>query len=435
MILRNMLVTLGGISPLFMLLLSCGTAGQQPSIVLIIIDTLRADHLSCYGYERNTSPVIDSLANSGILWEYASAQASWTLPATSSIWTGLTSRAHGARMDVSTGEVFGLDPAMPVLPMILKGRGYRTAGFFNVYLLSADFGFHRGFDTFDCRENGDGMAAETVDDAISWLEEVKQDGPFFLAVHLFDVHDPYDPPEPFDRLFSPEGTLGETAWEVTPEGAVARPQQCDHLERLYDGEISWVDSELGRLLSELRNLGLSDNTLVVLTADHGEEFLEHGYFGHGRTLYQETVHVPLIMSGPGIDAGVVNPGVVGQYDILPSIMDYCGIPVPEGVEGISILGSEPLDERSVPASGINTGTYFNQASVTNGSSKLIWNADTDSSEMYDLISDPDEQNPIPPDSVLLEEVLYYWSTPCSWNPGPIEAWRVAPVLRDLGYIR
>ena len=415
-------------------LLSCGSGDRPPSVVLVIIDTLRADHLSCYGYDRATSPNIDSLAAAGTTWGNTFSQSSWTLPATASIWSGLSPKSHGATMNVGTGEVFGMDPGMPVLPMILKSHGYRTAGFLNVYLLGPDFGFHRGFDTYECDERGDGLAGETVDRAIEWLTDLQDDESFLLVVHFFDVHDPYDPPAPFDTLFCPGGAAGETYWDFAEGGRVARPEQCGHLMGLYDGEIAWVDCELGRLFGALRSLGLSDSTLVILTADHGEEFLDHGYVGHGRTLYQETVHVPIIMSGPGVRAGEVRSETVGQIDILPTIMDHCGIAAPEGLEGVSLLEPGLPADRILPASEINTGLSFNIASVTDGSEKLIWNADTDSIETYDLQADPGEMHPVHPDSGLLDSVLYYWATPCRWRPVPLEAWRVEPVLRDLGYI-
>jgi len=416
--------------------LSCSTRGKQPSVVLIIIDTLRADHLSCYGYSRNTSPVIDSLAGSGIMMKNACSQAAWTLPATTSIMSGLSSRSHGAGMDVRTGRVFGLDPGMPLIATIMNGNGYATAGFFNVYLLGSDFGFHRGFEAFSCRDNGDGFARQTVDAAVAWLEDAGGDKPFFLAVHFFDVHDPYDPPDPYDRYFTADGLQGDTFWEFTPDGAVKNQERLDYLMGLYDGEIAYVDHELGRLFSSLRRLGLSDNTLVILTADHGEEFLEHGYVGHGRTFYPEIVHVPLIFSGSGIENGVGVSSACGQFDILPTILDYCDLPSPEWQDGVSLFDTDARDNRVIPSSGINTGEDFEQVSIRNIDELLIWNAETDELEMYDLRTDPMAREPAAqPDSDMIERALYYWSTPCHWNPVLLEDWQVAPILHDLGYVK
>ncbi len=426
--------------PLLLGMLSCRTDGAsgegRPSIVLVIIDTLRADHLSCYGYRRITSPSLDSLAGAGTRWSMGCGQSSWTLPACSSIMTGLSPRVHGAGMDVPTGRVFGLNHAMPLLSTHMKGAGYRTGAFFNVFWLGADFGFHRGFDTYECVDNGDGLAGETIDSAINWLSSLGRDEDFFLAIHLFDPHDPYDPPAPYDTLFTPhgEGAMGDSCWEVTPEGAIARPSQLAHLQGLYDGEIAWTDEQLGRLFAELRRLGLDQRTVVMVTADHGEEFLEHGYFGHGRTLFQETTHIPLIMSGPGVTAGAVEDAPVGQVDILPTILDLCDIAVPENIEGVDLL-ADPDTARFLPASGINTGDAFDLASITARRMKLIWNAGTDHSSTYDLVHDPGEMDPLPADSVLLGYVLFYWASPCRLEPILLEDWKVVPVLRDLGYIR
>ena len=416
--------------------LSCSPGAKRPSVVLIIIDTLRADHLSCYGYGRNTSPVIDSLAASGVLMKNACSQAAWTLPATTSIMSGLSSRSHGAGMDVPTGSVFGLDPDMPLITTIMNDNGYATAGFFNVYLLGGDFGFHRGFETFSCRDNGDGFARQTVDTAIAWLEAADDDRPFFLAVHFFDVHDPFDPPNPFDRYFTEDGLQEDTYWEFSPDGAVMNRERLDYLMGLYDGEIAYVDHELGRLFSSLRRLDLSSDVLVILTADHGEEFLEHGYVGHGRTFYPEIVHVPLIISGPGIENGIEVSSVCGQFDILPTILDCCDLPSPEWHDGVSLLDTDTRDNRFIPSSGLNTGEGFEHVSIRNIDKMLLWDAETDESEMYDIRTDPMALKPlVHPDSVLIERALYYWSSPCHWDPLLLENWQVAPILHDLGYVR
>lgn len=428
-------MTAGFLLGLTLLPLSCAGEMNRPSVVLIIIDTLRADHLSCRGYHRDTSPTIDSLARDGVMMENAVSQSSWTLPAMTTIMSGVTPVSHGARIDVPTGRVYGMDRGMPVLSTIMKEHGYATAGFFNVYFLGADFGFHRGFDVFQCRDNGDGMADSTVTAAIEWMEELPPEEPFFLALHLFDPHDPYDPPEPYDRLYTDPGAGEEVFWEFTPEGGVARPGQLDHLRNLYDGEIAWVDLQLGQLFSTVRELDSENEILVVLTADHGEEFLEHGYVGHGRTFYPEITEVPLILSGMEELDSLDNTALCGQHDILPTILDLCSIAPPEPVEGRSLFRLKGEGVRTVPSSGINTGSHFNQVSVRSRGKQLIWNADFDNTEMYRLRSDPMAQDPVEPDTAMLEKALRYWSTPLRYSPVLLEDWKVTPVLRDLGYIR
>ncbi len=337
-------------------------------------------------------------------------------------------------MSLATGNVFGISPETPVLPMVMKSNGYQTAGFFNVYLLGPYFGFHKGFDRYDYAEKGHGRAEETVDMAIQWLEEIDHEKPFFLTVHLFDVHAPYDPPAPFNTLFCNDETDGKTYWDISENGDILHPEQLEHLMGLYDGEIALVDSELGRLFRTVRDLELDQKTLIIVTADHGEEFLEHGYVEHGKNLFQETVHIPLITSGAQVAAGAVRHETVAQFDIFPSILSYCACLTDNRFEGVSFFSESLPENRFIPASEINTGVSFNLASVTDGKIKVIWDADTDSSEMYDLISDPMELNPMPADSELLSKVLLYWASPCLWNPVLLENWRVAPVLRDLGYI-
>lgn len=419
---------------LALLLLLSGCGGRKRNVILIIVDTVRADHLGCYGYLRDTSPHIDSLAAAGTIWSNVYAQSSWTLPATTTILTGLSERSHGVGMNVSAGEVYGMSEQMPTLATILASRGYRTAAFFNVYLMSPQFNFDRGFQSFECHDNGNGRAGVTVDKALAWLEDVRSDQPFFLAVHLFDPHDPYAPPAPFDTLYAPEGIAGDSVWEFTPEGSLARPSQKEHLMNLYDGEIAWTDGQLGRLFAGLREMGLSGSTIVALTADHGEEFLEHGYVGHGRTLYGETVNVPLVLSGPGVPEGKVDSSAASQLDVLPTVLGLLDAGPPDHSEGIDLLAGQATRSRPIPASGVNTGPPFELASVVWDGRKVLWYPEADTCVGYDLTSDPGEQNPVEAYPELQQVVLRYWATPPVFRPVRLESMEVGPALRDLGYI-
>ena len=415
-------------------MISCGGKPGRPNLVLIVMDTVRADHLGCYGYSRDTSPVLDSLAEEGTVWRDFDAQSSWTLPATASIFSGLTPREHGARLNVVTGQSYGMDPAMPTLTMLLKSRGYSTAAFMNVFLLSELYEFHRGFDTFDCHDHGHGRAEETVDMAIDWLEGEESDSPFFLVVHFFDVHDPYDPPAPDDTLFGAGEADCGSYWSFTPGGAVANAGDVDACMALYDGEIAWTDSQIGRLLACLRDRGVAGETMVVVTADHGEEFLEHGYVGHGRTFYEEIVNVPLIISGPGVERGLRDSSQVCQIDLLPTALSGLGLEVPGDLEGLDLLDADVDDDRTVFASGLNTGPPFEAASATSGCTKVVWIAAADSATEYDLSADPDEQDALPSvEEQRLQELLDYWATPRIYTPEPVDEMIAAPVLRDIGY--
>ncbi len=413
-----------------LILTSCG-GPRRPDILLIVLDTTAAEHLSCYGYERGTTPVIDSLASSGTMWANAQAQAPWTLPAMTSILTGLTVKTHGCR-NYPGLTTCGLDPELPTLTTILLENGYRTAAFVNINYLGEVYGLNRDFQHFCYDGEGHGRARVTVDSLLAWLDSDDFKTPFFVFFHLFDPHLPYDPPEGYDMTFEPSGARGITDWRQDDSGAFF-PQQVPHLINMYDGELRWTDSQLGRLFEGLRERGLTDDLIIVLTADHGEEFLQHGDWGHGPNLYQHVLHVPLIFSGHGIPAGAVDSTTVGQIDILPTLLNLAGIPVPDREEGLDLMGPIPPD-RPVYSSGVfNDST---QASVVCCRDKVIWSPIDDHSEMFDLESDPQELEPMAADSGLLNLVLQYWAWPCPWEPTTNQLdVEERKRLEDLGYIR
>jgi len=413
-----------------MALSACGK-DDRPDILLIVIDTLAADHMSCYGYHRETTPSIDSLASSGTIWYNMQAQAPWTLPGMASILTGLTVKTHGC---INREHVnYGLDPELPTLATILLEEGYRTASFVNInYLYEDRYGMNKDFEyLYHCADEGNGMARVTVDSLLAWLDGDSFEQPFFVFFHLFDPHLPYDPPEGFDTCYEPRGASDITEWKQNGLGEWY-PQQTAHLLNLYDGEIRWTDSQLGRLFAELRSRGLTDNLIIVLTADHGEEFLEHGDWGHGNNLYQHALGVPLIMSGPNIPEGISEIVTAGQIDILPTLLTLAGIPVHERIEGSDLFDVIPAD-RPVYSSGVYSDST--QGAIISERRKVIWSPLDDSSEMFNLDDDPAEMNPMDADSILLDQLLGYWAWPCLWEPiqndiGEMERQK----LRDLGYI-
>ena len=181
------------------LLLSTGCSEKRPDVILVVIDALRADHLGCYGYERNTSPVLDSLAASGIRWSRVQAQAPWTLPGLGSIVSGLAPRSHGAREDFTSS--FPLSPDMPTAASILAKAGFYTIGIFNCFWAGPDLGFDKGFDSFSYHENGSRRAGDSVTELIAELE-AGNDGPTFALLHLYDAHAPYDPPDHYIRYWA-----------------------------------------------------------------------------------------------------------------------------------------------------------------------------------------------------------------------------------------
>ncbi|HQH93771.1 MAG TPA: sulfatase [Candidatus Fermentibacter daniensis] len=432
---------------LTLLLTLSGCGGYaRPNILLVLIDTARSDHLSCYGYGRETTPHLDSLAEAGARFSRAMSGSPWTLPSMATIFTGLPERAHRARL--SDGTFFGVDPALPYLPELLARSGYSTAAFFNVIYMSEHFGFHRGFNHFDCQGIEEvtlsRTACATVDAFLSWLDTRDDDAPFFAAVHFFDPHATYDPPAPYDTLFADPGYSGrfDNTWRVMADmfeansGAVVIDSAgVRNLVDLYDGELAYTDAEIGRLLASLRAGGYDGNMLVIIIGDHGEEFGEHGRFTHGHSLQAELLDVPLILSGPGVPQGMVRNGPAGSIDIAPTILAAAGLEPPAGLPGRDLLLPGEDEERILAASGLGGGEA-RQACVRRGDSKVIWDSDTDEAVMFDLVSDPGEREPLPPDGELLDSVLVYWATPPEGHPGAVP-WSsaVTDQLRDPGYIR
>jgi len=293
-------------------------------LLLITLDTLRADRLGAYGYEGAQTPNIDRLAAEGARFERVTTTVPVTLPAHASIMTGQYPFTHGVR----NNGAFLLRADATTLAESLRAAGYTTGGFIGAVVLDAKFGIGQGFDTYPGLDAAQGTAAdlggerraeEVVAEAGDWMR--RQTGRRFTWVHLYDPHDPYDPPEPFASRY---------------------------VERPYDGEVAYTDAMVGRLLETLRASGRAGNTLIVLTSDHGESFGEHGEQGHSFFVYDSTVRVPLIFWAPGaIPAGVVVEGGASVVDIAPTVSSLLGLPAvaaPGGAEqgrGAATGGVEP----------------------------------------------------------------------------------------------
>lgn len=400
---------------------------ERTSVLLVVLDTVAGGHVGYIGYERDTTPVLDSLAGAGAAFTACQATSPWTLPSGASIFTGLLPRSHGARR-YSDGRVMGADPRMPTLSMVFKAEGYRTGGFVNNYLLGEEFGWHVGYDRFSSEHLGLTNAGPTVDACLQWLEGLEENDDFFAMVHFFDPHDPYDPPAPFDTLFGSGGPPHN--WNTRSTGEPPDPSLRPHLIDLYDGEIAHVDHQMGRLLAGLRELGLAENTLVIVVADHGEEFLERGFIWHGKALTQEVLHVPLVMSGPGVPRGRYDDPV-SQVDIVPTVAELVQVDWPGPVDGTDLFA----EEGPVPvfSSNLNAGPYWPMAVLTEDE-KILWETTTDTWLAFDLENDPDRLNPVAPDSEAIELALDYWSIPLIYSPLPVNRNRVNEILSDLGYI-
>jgi len=308
---------------------------KGPNVIFISIDTLRADHVGTYGYERNTTPNIDALGNESIVFENNIVPAPWTLPSHASMLTGHTPMVHGA-----SKMVYSIHDNMFLLQEILKQNGYHTFAITAVVLLSPAYGFSTGFESYYWLPQF--VASQLVDLANKAIDETEQ--PFFFFFHLFDPHWPYAPPDEF-RIFGnrkeAEDRKDEMFYKfvkfmINDASDAERREQID----LYDGEIYFTDHELGRFFDHLKQRGLWDNTIIVLTSDHGEEFLEHGFWSHMYFLYQESLRVPLIIkpqSSAGLPAAVRIPNRVGTIDIMPTILNLVGLKPPREIEGRSLL--------------------------------------------------------------------------------------------------
>ena len=375
--------------------LSASTAGaaEPPpaakyNLLLISIDTCRADHLTCYGYNRDTSPHLDQLAREGVLFENLTAAASWTVPSHMSMFTALYPSVHG----VESGSA-RLGEGVPTLAQILAQRGYVTAAFVTGPSLNHRFGFDRGFQTYDdftvsrlfdnvdIREGGfDHVVTDPVIThlATQWLQKHSREN-FFLFLHYWDCHDDYIPPSPFNKKFDPAYSGKEHGRYILfrQDELAAHISVMDlaHLVALYDGEIAHTDEHVGKILQLLEALQLSEKTLVIVLSDHGEAFLEHGKLLHANSLYEEELHVPLIMRLPGvIPAGKRIVGNVSHVDLLPTALGLLRQQAcPTQIQGIDlspmILGDKPVPERLIYSKLAYNG--YNLSSVRWGSHKLL----------------------------------------------------------------
>ena len=301
---------------------------SAPLVVIYLVDTLRADHTTPYGYARDTTPELAKFAKDAVVFESAVAQASWTKPSVASLFTSLLPGRHRA---VQLRD--SLDPGHVTLAEMLQGKGYATgAAIANSIIYLQGVNFDQGFDFFDGIHGAEKRpskmveAAGVVDGALEWLDE-RRGFPGFLYVHTVDPHVPYTPPPPYDRMYEPHPAADHNA--VDPRVDYREPADRDRFVAQYDGEIAYGDREFGRFIGEIKKRGLYDRALIVFMADHGEEFQDHGGWLHGRSVFDELIRIPLIVKFPQQrDAGRRIAQQVQEVDILPTILESLGLPVP-----------------------------------------------------------------------------------------------------------
>ncbi len=372
---------------------------NSPNIILISIDSLRADHLSCYGYYRNTSPNIDQLAREGVLFKNGFSQVTWTLASHASIFLS----QYVWRHNVDSVDTKRLTDPYTTLAEILKNENYATAAFIGGGILSSSYGFDQGFEIY--REGipgsrGRNEIASYINSLLRWLESVRN-RKFFLFIHTYDVHGPYNPPSPDFDLYTKrrcEGKHLRTSKGISPErlkGLELTPEEVDYIMAVYDGCINYVDDQLGKLFMKLNQLGIDDNTIIILTADHGEAFKEHGKLGHCGKPYIEEVHVPLIMKGPGIPRNRIYENYIQHIDIVPTILEILHIPQREEFQGRSLLPLMHDCEIEEYSETYSLGLVKPPFSISLRTKEWTYIIDRSGrDELYDRINDPKEQNNI-----------------------------------------
>jgi arylsulfatase A-like enzyme/Flp pilus assembly protein TadD len=360
--------------------------GKDFNVILITVDTIRADKIGCYGNRLVATPAMDALAAGGIRFENCISQTPLTLPSHTTIMTGTLPPYHGVRDNGG----FVVPPELVTMAEAFKARGYETAAFVAAYVLDSKWGLNQGFDTyfdkfdlsrFERISLGEVQrpANEVMDEALGWLDR-KKGGKFFTWIHLYDPHTPYEPPEPFRSAYGPN---------------------------TYLGEIAFTDSQLARLTDFIDRNGLGENLILVLAGDHGESLGEHEESTHGFFIYQAALHVPLIVVSPfKAFQGVTAPETVGLVDIMPTVLEMAGLPLPAEVQGRSLVTSF-----LAPGAGADrlsySETYYPRfhygwsdlRSVQDGRFKLIL---APVPELYDLERDPGEAKNL----VYLEKRIY-----------------------------
>lgn len=345
------------------------------NVVVVTVDTLRADRLRCYGYTDIETPALDGLAQRGVLFEHAVAQTPLTPPSHASIFTGQNPNVHKVR---NTGG-FILQPSARPLARILQEQGWDTAAFIGSAVLKKLFGFDNGFNLYDdemprpgkrneFREDPERKASVVVDHAIAWLDQRSSAKPFFLWVHLYDPHLPYKPPPEFARKYR------------------SRP---------YDGEVAYTDTQIGRLLEAIGRKSPADKTVIAVLSDHGESLGEHGEQTHGIFLYDATLHIPFLMAGPGIPPGLRVTQQVRTIDFLPTLLEVLGGATPSGIQGVSLA---PAFQAGSPESDVSYAeTLYPKMNMNWSELRAIrtsrWKyIRAPKPELYDLAADPHELN-------------------------------------------
>jgi arylsulfatase A-like enzyme len=392
------------------------------NVMLVVLDAARAEQFGCYGYGRATTPEIDRLAAESVLFERAFTPAVYTLGAMSSLWTSQYPDRHHA--EVSYADRLPADRL--TVAEALGARGVKTAGFVANAMAGSAFGFERGFDEFhevyrlfpELGSRGEAFRRVLPE----WLAQ-HQDRPFFAYVHVREPHFPYDPGPPFDTRFGPDAPLTreqrrDSSWytEVNKGRVRPRPEEVDHLVRLYDGNLAYADREVGELRRALEAAGLLERTVLVVTADHGEQLYEHGYVSHSAQVYEQSVHVPLLLRLPAGKGprGVRLPALVDLLDLAPTFLEILAAdaPPPREFQGRSLLG---VIAGAPGKAAVLSRTVWERPvyALRDERYKLVYDSRTGQGLLFDLQSDPREQQDLaardPVRAAFYRQTLQQWT--------------------------
>lgn len=450
--LTRRLILLAIVVALLTVLASCGPeTPRRPHVLVWMVDTLRADHLGCYGYPRNTSPVMDAFAQRGVLFEAAHAHSNWTQPSVASLLSG----RHPPLFPKGFGSAVPDDFVMAA--EWLGKHGYATAGMTVTVATAARFGFDQGFDSYDeldlmedtrdrkIRSGAAWDADRVVDAASVWLDRRQDDRPFFLYLHTIDPHMPYEAHDETPAFTRPydgpvDGSVRQLA-DALAEDVLFTPDDQAHLMDLYDGEIAYNDAQFGRMLSALEERGLLDDTLVVLLSDHGEEFWDRKTHGHGhRNLHTEMTRIPWIMSWPdGLPEGVRIEALARGVDLLPTVLDVAGLPPLPATDGRSMMPAVRGETMEEVVAFIERGkSEVDRGALRTEWMLYVWDDEVAHRCMYDLLADPSERNDIldPAEDHVLEDRFQAQrlrrsdqGDQVTLDDASLEA------LRELGYLR
>lgn len=426
-----------------------GRPAPHPPVILISLDTTRADRLGCYGAPRATSPNIDRLAAEATVYTRAVSTSSWTLPAHASLFTGKLTTSHGAHYDpagpldlasvIEAPAEWRAYRARPLpesertLAELLRDAGYATAGFAAGPWLKRPFGLAQGFETWDDSgiDSANGRRADRLTDAaLLWLARAGE-RPLFLFLNYFDPHGPYVAPEPYGRAFLASGA---PLSDGVPQG--------EELRARYDGEILFMDHHLGRLLEELKRNGLYDSALIVVTADHGELLDEQGRIGHGQSLTEPELRIPLLVKRPrGEAAPARSDAPVQLIDVLPLILERLGLPAPPGIQGgVPPVVGHPIVAEVYPLEALSADGHWR--ALYEGRRKFLWSS-LGRHALFDLERDPGEtRNLVAGERERFDRTAgllarYLDSLPRPGDAGPARALdpQTQEALRSLGYVR